>query len=409
MNVDIRSTLGDSVETKTRDSKTLIIQAIRKWGPISRAQLSEILGLSRASISEALQTLFKTDWLEECRVETDTPGKGRPALVLTLTPMRRLALGVAYRDGAWTLGAYDANGDAAKTQSYPVPEADPDRVFRALPAYLDVFVQELSLPVFPFLGIGAPGLVDMVTNQIESAADLGWAHVDILSILKDSLPWPIAVINRHRARGLAECRYGAGRTYDHVVYIGVGSGVAAGIYTDRELFQGSWGGAGELGHLVVDINGPLCACGNRGCLQTQVSESSVLMKTRSLLRDGHPSQLRDLAVHDIALLEIEAVCQAASQGDAVAKCAIEDAADYLGVAMANLVNILNPDCIIIGGHIASAYPPFVERARIQTQGRAMGPLVRRLEVLPANLLENGDALGAAIYAMDTLFHYALSV
>jgi len=409
MNAGLRSKFGDSVEMKPTDSKTLIIQAIRKWGPISRAQLSEILGLSRATISEALQVLFKTDWLEECQGENETPGKGRPAQVLTLTPMRRLALGAAYRDGSWTLGAYDANGEAAKVQRYAVPDSDPERVFTVLPSLLNAFVQDLSLPFFPFLGIGAPGLVDMMTNQIESAADLGWAHVDILSLLGDTLPWPIAVINRHRAHGLAECRYGAGRTYDHVIYIGVGSGVAAGIYTNRELFQGSWGGAGELGHLVVDVNGPLCACGNRGCVQTLVSESSVLMKTRSLLRDGHPSQLRESTGHDIALLEIEAVCQAASQGDAVAKDAIEDAADYLGVAMANLVNILNPDCIIIGGRIASAYPPFVERARRQTQGRAMGPLVQRLEVLPAILLENGDALGAAIYAMDTLFHYALSV
>jgi predicted NBD/HSP70 family sugar kinase len=380
-----------------------IIHYLRLWGASSRSHIAEELGISRATTSEALQELLQAGWLTEVPLQTSLPSRGRRPTLLSLKAKTANVLGASYQNLSWTLGIYDLLGNEYSSLEYPVVSDEPEVVFGQLCHAIEEFSRNgFPYPVLPFIGIGSPGLVNMGENIVEMAADLGWLNVSV-NTLFDAQGRSVAVINRHRARGLAECRYGAARNYQYVVYVGIGSGVAAGIYVHRQFFGGAWGAAGELGHVVVDLAGPVCACGNKGCLQTLVSEDAILTNARNLIRQGHDSTLK-YKYPDISFVTLDELCAAANSYDAVAYEAIKTAVEYLGVALANLVNIVNPDCIVIGGRIVRLYPKLVEMVQNIVSTRVMGP-THRVTVIPGKLLKHGETLGAAEYAMDALFSY----
>jgi predicted NBD/HSP70 family sugar kinase len=259
------------------------------------------------------------------------------------------------------------------------------------------------------LGLSVPGLVDTSRGIIKSAADLGWSNVYIEEMVKKAIGWPVVALNRHRARGLAECRFGSGNEYKHMIYVGVGSGIAAGIFHDRQLITGSFGGAGELGHTTVDPDGPVCPCGNNGCLHLYATAPAIAQEARRLIRTFHgESKLNgSLPENDLQLLQAKDVCSAADEGDELAVKVIEGAASHLGIALANLVNLLNPDAIILGGSIPSQCELYVRTATKVMQQRSMTALSSGIIVKTATLPGIGGALGAVNYALDRHFQYPM--
>lgn len=258
-------------------------------------------------------------------------------------------------------------------------------------------------------GLSVPGLVDTRNGIIKSAADLGWVNVDIQGMISRELGWPAVAINRHRARGLAECRFGSGREYDHTIYVGVGSGIAAGIFNDRQLVSGSFGGAGELSHITVEPDGPVCPCGNNGCLHLYATAPAIEQEARRLLRSGEDSSLlyRMLPGNDLQLLQASDVCKAADKGDELAVRIVNRAATYLGIALANLVNLLNPEVVILGGSVPTRCHTYVKTATKVMQQRSMMALSSGIMLHTAILGEIGGALGAINYALDKHFSYTM--
>ncbi|WP_068774912.1 ROK family transcriptional regulator [Paenibacillus sp. FJAT-26967] len=380
-----------------KGSKTAVIQMLRIYGPMSRIELAQRTDLSRATISITIQELIELGLIHETEIRQSTGG--RPPTNVELVPGSHAALGADLNQEGWMLGAFDLLGRTLASKRITFSPFTQEAAFRALIDAIPLFISELDKSPMPLLGIALPGIVDSHQGLLRSSAVLGWQQVSWASEFERELGWPTTLLNRSRARGLSECRYGAGKSYRHMIYIGIDAGIGAGIYIDRELIHGAAGGAGEIGHTTVTDHGPLCPCGNTGCLQMVSAAHAIEREARRQLRLGTPSLLQQPEL-DLQLLRYEHICQAAEDGDELALQIIGNAAAYLGTAMANLVNLLNPEAIILGGPVPADSPYYVKAAEKVMRQRAMSTLSRNTEVKLSRFLETGGALGAANFMLD---------
>ncbi|MCU6798312.1 ROK family protein [Paenibacillus sp. WQ 127069] len=381
-----------------KGSKLTILQTLRIQGSMSRIELTRITGLSRATISISIAELIENDLV--CETDNRLSTKGRPATALELVPNSRVIIGADLDNKTWTLGAFDLLGNVIKSMKIPLYTFEPEETFKALAIEISAFVKSLDKSPIPLLGLGVPGLVDANHRMIRSAADLEWNQVDVAGIMEKEIGWPTVVVNRHRARGLTECRYGAGLSYNNMIYIGVGMGIAAGLYINRQLLSGSLGGAGEIGHTTIEPSGPLCPCGNHGCLQVLAAGPAIEQEFRKLVRSSEQELVYPYQNMDLQFLKMHDVCAAAEDDDKLAVQVISNAASYLGIAMANLLNTFNPEAIILGGTIPNASSLFVETATRVMRQRAMRPLSADTIVKTSVFKDIGGALGAANFAFD---------
>jgi len=385
--------LGDQ-----KRSKISIIQTLLNHGPMARIELTRITDLSRATISIAIAELIDMKLVHETSSRYSTGG--RPATLLELTPYSRAVVGADFTNQAWTLGAFDLMGNTVKETIVPVADLTPNHVMQQLIGHLDEFIQSLDIRPIEVIGLGLPGLVDINRGFIQSAADLGWYDFDAVSLFENAIPWSVSAINRHRARSLAECRFGAGKDFSEVIYIGIGTGIASGIFNKRQLIFGATNGAGELGHITIDPQGPQCPCGNQGCLQQLATAPFIEQEARKLLRSGMNSSIYPNAQFDLRLITAADICRNADLGDDLCRQAVHRAASALGIAMANLVNTLNPEAFILGGPVPGSCDYFIEVATQVMMQRALSPLNNNVKVLKATTNHLGGALGAAHFALN---------
>lgn len=398
---------GELIKGDKKGTKTIVLQALRIYGPISRIDLAKETGLSRATISDCVGELITEGFV--CETEKIASTGGRPAILLELASGSHTIIGADFDNDVWTLGAFDLLGHAIDTTRIHVGGASPEAAVRALVQAIPSFSAHLPAEPVKLLGLSVPGLVDPQRGAIHSAADLNWLQVEVGDMVTQELGWPTAVINRQRARGVAECRFGSGKQYAQLIYVGIGTGIAAGLFIDRKLQTGAFGGAGELGHITVEPNGPLCPCGNRGCLQMLSSLHAIELEAkRIIVQYGEmPPWCRDATDGHLQQLKAEAVCRAADAGDPLAYGVVANAASYLGIGLAALVNIMNPEAIILGGRAVKICSTYAKVATDILRQRAMRELSKHTAVKIASYQDLGGALGAANYALDKYMTYSL--
>ncbi|MDF2725582.1 MAG: family transcriptional regulator [Paenibacillus sp.] len=388
-----------------KGSKTAILRALRVHGSLSRIDLTRQTGLSRATVSVCVGELIEGGIVQE-QQDRQFSG-GRPAVPLELAERSHAVLGAELYNNTWTIGAFDLPGNVMDSIRVPLPDSSPETAVAELAAALRRFVQRLGVPQLPLLGLCTPGLVDTERGVIHSVPLLDWHDVSLASLVKERTGQLPVILNRDRARGLLECRSRMERGYTNVVYVGIGAGIAACVYYKGELVTGALGGAGEIGHMTIEPDGPLCPCGNNGCLQLYGTESAIEQEARRLIRldeSERPSSLDAPGGH-IQLLRAHDVCRASEAGDALAAVAVDKAAGYLGIALANIVNFYNPDLIVLGGTLPAASPRYVRTAAKVMRQRAMRPLADHTAVQTAAPNELGGALGAAHFALDRGLRY----
>ncbi len=250
------------------------------------------------------------------------------------------------------------------------------------------------------VGIGAPGPLDIEAGVVVAPPNLpGWDHVPLKRLIEDGLKITTFLENDANAAALGEHRFGAGRGTEHMIYVTVSTGIGGGLILDGRLYHGAGGMAGEIGHITVVPCGPLCGCGNRGCLEALASGTAIARQARERVARGMPTLIADLAEGNPERITAKLVAEAASQGDVEAQDILAEAMDYLGIGMANLVNLFNPQLIVIGGgltNIGGALFGPVRRAIDRHAFRAQAQAVR---VVRAKLGDNVGVLGAAAVAL----------
>jgi len=279
------------------------------------------------------------------------------------------------------------------------PQSVIERIFSAIDRLLSL--RNIGSSQLASISIAAAGAINFDKGLITSSPNLpGWDAVPLRDIIKEKYRVITFLINDASAAALGEHRLGAGRGVSNLIYLTVSTGIGGGIIINGKLYSGQCGGAGEIGHMTIDVNGPRCNCGNTGCFEVLASGTAVAKEAIRRIRQGERSSLIEIVEGKLENITAEKVEVAARGGDSLALDIISRAAIYLGVGMVNLVNIFNPEMIIVGGGMAKMGDLLLNPARQVVKERAFQLSAQAVRIVPAQLGEDAGVLGAAIFAFE---------
>jgi glucokinase len=279
------------------------------------------------------------------------------------------------------------------------PQSVIERMFSAIDHILSL--RNMNSSPLASISIAAAGAIDFDKGLITSSPNLpGWHDVPLRDIVKEKYRVNTLIINDASAAALGEHRLGAGRGVSNLIYLTVSTGIGGGIIINGKLYSGQRGSAGEIGHMTIDVNGPRCNCGNIGCFEVLASGTAVAKEAIRRIRQGERSSLIEIVAGKIENITAEKVEVAARGGDSLASEIISRAATYLGIGMVNLVNIFNPEMIIVGGGMSNMGDLLLNPARQVVKERAFQLAAQAVRIVPAQLGEDAGVLGAAIFAFE---------
>lgn len=287
----------------------------------------------------------------------------------------------------------DAQGTILKRRAVPTAAEDgPEAVIQHMVQAISAMAAEGKGAVR--VGVGAPGPIDHRTGTILQPPHLpGWVAVPLLSILESRLGLPVRLGNDANLAALGEHRFGAGRGIDNFIYITVSTGIGGGIISGGRLLLGERGLAGEVGHIVVERDGPLCSCGQRGCLEAVASGTAIARQAREVIASGGGTMMVELSQGQEVTAEI--VAAAARAGDGAAEEIMADASRALGAGIVSLLHLFNPRRIIIGGGVANAWELLVKPVQERLPGLVMAKgFAEGVDIVPAALGDDAGLMGA---------------
>jgi len=287
-----------------------------------------------------------------------------------------------------------------KTRLDTRAEAGPDAVVRQIVAAVRELRGEEDRPPVG-IGVGVAGQIGTSGETVRFAPNLAWRDVPLQDELQRELQLPVALLNDVRAATWAEWLFGAGKGCDDLLCLFVGTGVGGGVVSGGRILAGSSNSAGELGHLTVDLHGPPCHCGNRGCLEALAGGWAIARRAREAIAadPGAGLELTRLAAETGEEVSAELVARAAHGNDALAVRIVDEVAEALIAGAAGLVNAFNPGRLILGGGVIDGLPELVERLDRGIRGRALQAAGESLRVLPAQLRNDAGVIGAAAVAL----------
>ncbi len=244
------------------------------------------------------------------------------------------------------------------------------------------------------IGIGVPGQPDPKTGTVASAPNLHWRLVPLVEYLRRGTALPIYLENDANVAALGEQWRGAGRGSVNMVMITVGTGIGGGVILNGSLYSGTNGSAGEVGHMVIDPNGPQCSCGRRGCLETLTSATAMIRMAREAIDRGTKTELSKPEN-----LEAKDIVMAAQAGDSVAQEIINFAAGYLGMGLGNIINLFNPDTIVVGGGVSKAGEILFDPLRRSAMEWSLEAPAKVVKIVPAELGNDAGCIGAVVLVL----------
>lgn len=256
---------------------------------------------------------------------------------------------------------------------------------------------------FTAIGLGAPGISNPRKGIIYRSPNLpDWCDVPLQDEVEKGTGKKVFLINDANAAALGEMRYGAARGCRNFIYITISTGIGGGIIINGKLYTGSAGMAGEIGHIVVEPDGLPCNCGGSGCWELYASGTAMARRAREEIGKGRKTVLKDLAGGDMGKITAPLVKKAADRGDRLARQLIADTARYIGIGLGGLIDIFNPELIVIGGGLANMGDVLLSPAYEEAKRRSYPEAYRATRFAVAELGANSGVLGAAVYAQSEL-------
>ncbi|WP_211296359.1 ROK family transcriptional regulator [Paenibacillus donghaensis] len=371
---------GDQALVK-KINKSIILHTIRKYSPLSRAKVSEMTGLNKATVSNLVAELCAQELVTEAG-----PGEssgGRKPLILHFNAMAGSVIGVELRVKQLTAVLCDLGGRILQEQECSLESHQLPYVLEAMTKLISALIA--AAPATPYgivgIGVGVPGMVDE-HGVVLFAPNLGWETVDLRALLEAEFAVPVTIDNEANAGALGELNFGAARDVRHLLYVSAGSGIGSGIIIEGELYKGARGYAGETGHMSIEAEGKPCSCGSQGCWELYASEKTYDTPALPLPARTTP----ELVAH-------------AAAGEPNTLSHFNTMGEYLGIGVTNLINSFNPQLIVIGGALSEAEAWLGEPLRSVVAKRTLPYHKQELEITFSKLGSRGTVIGAGFSAV----------
>ena len=378
-----------------RSNRTALLRELLFEGPTSRQALAGQTGLSAGTVGLVVTELLGEGLIEEVGLEES--GGGRPRTILRLAAGRALSIGVDLGERGLRVEVVDLAWQrrAEAFVDLNARDSEPATVVDHIAAAVTDVVRKASLPEARLLGVGVsvPGVVERTAESRIYAPAFGWDGLPLGRLLRDALDGPVLVDNGAKAMGQAELWFGAGRGATDAVVALLGIGVGAAVFTEGRLYRGSRSSAGEWGHTPVVVDGEPCRCGSSGCLEAYIGETAILRHWDEL-----SGQEADAVASDGARVDA-LFARSASEPEATA--ATERFTRHLGAGLATLVNLFNPETIVLAGSVGLRITPTVLEAVRTAAGRySLRQPFESVRIVPGQLGHDAVALGAATLVVD---------
>jgi predicted NBD/HSP70 family sugar kinase len=366
-----------------------VVKALQTLGVASRADIARWTGLSRSTVSSIVGELHDEGIVvDRQESEREAAGSGRPPALIALDPSAGFALGIDFGKRHLAVALADLSHELLDEQWVEMADDyQADEGMARAAELVDRLLDDLGAERDRVIGVGMgiPGPVQN-TGMVGSSAILpGWAGTSPQERMGELLALPVRVANDANLGALAESTWGAGRGSSTLVYLKLATGIGAGIVIGGRLFEGAGGTAGEIGHTTIDETGDICRCGNRGCLETYAGAAAIAtLLSRSFGEELDP----------------EAVLTRAADGDPGCRRALADAGRHIGVAVANLCNLVNPERIVVGGSMGQAGALLLDPLRESVSLRAIPSAGEDVRIVPGELGERAELLGAVALVLQ---------
>ncbi|CUH96746.1 hypothetical protein P22_2857 [Propionispora sp. 2/2-37] len=343
-------------------NEALVVNTVRRRGPISRVDIAKLTGLTAPTVTNISGKLIEAGIMSEYMIGEYSGGR-RPVLLKANPDMAKMVIAdIRSKEVAGYI--INAGLEISKQIRKDTRHLDKDAVLAAMLDIIAALCSAEEGEAVAAIGIIVRGPVRSAEGVSLFSPSTGWRNVPLKFIVEGQFHIPTFVENDMRAMALGSYHYGPYRDIRNAVFLGVGGGIGSGIILNGELYRGLGDSAGEIGHSAVDIDGPVCSCGNRGCLEAMASETALVNLAVQAVKEGHTSLITDMVNQDIEAVKPEHIYAAAEQGDGLAVEVLHNVARYLGVGVSNVINIFNPELVIIGGGITKGYK-FIEDSMME--------------------------------------------
>jgi len=386
---------------------SITLNLIKSQGPLSRTEIARISGLGMATVSDLTGELLESGVIEEVG-EAASIG-GRPSILLKLNSKARIVVGVKLIESGLTVALVDLAADVLHHRFVPARGLhDPQAAIGAIIQAVEATLGESGIPRAKVLGIGLglAGVIDSDQGVCHYSSILGWRDVELARPLEEQFKLPVCIENDVNALTLAEQWFGRGHGLDHFLVVTIGRGIGLGIVVNRQLCAGAFGGAGEFGHITMQENGPLCDCGKRGCLQALAGDRAIVRMAHDDVEAGRYSVLsQDSKVK--GRLTVARIAEAAQQGDPLALDTLARAGHALGLGLSYVVNLFNPQLIVLSGEGLRAGQALVKAAQETMRKHIFQGLDKGLQIVVTRLGDEAWARGAACVVLSELYKHPI--
>ncbi|MCF8070009.1 MAG: ROK family transcriptional regulator [Desulfobacterales bacterium] len=382
-------------EQTKEHNKKLILNTVYVQGEMSRADIARLTKLTRATVSSIVSELIDDGLIDEIGQGKSLGGK-RPIILKVLGNSRQL-IGIDLADNEFRGGIVDLNGVIVNRVKIPVNDKSGKAALNLVYNLIDSLVATSTSPLLG-IGIGTPGLIDAHEGKVRSAINLDWQDLPLRKILKDRYNLNVYMANDCQVAALGEYTFNYRGTIPNLIVVKVGRGIGAGIVINGKLYQGDDFGAGEIGHIGIKENGLQCVCGNRGCLETIVSNKAVLNYAVELAQNNPESSLHQFS-NSKNRIDYNSVVKSFNAGDDEIQAFIHDIGRCIGITLANMVGILNIHNISIAGMICNFGNDLLTSIQQEINKRSMPILNRNTRVVFSNMGEDIIIRGAAALLM----------
>jgi len=403
---------GDQMWVRERNLAIVLNYLWEAGQPVSRAHLVQVSGLNKSTVGSLLAQLQSWEFVKETGVSEPRPG--RPGALLDVNPEAGRLIGAEIGVGFVSVVVTDLKAgvtwrrkiETVKGRDMPVTPQDQDQVLEQAEGLVQEAIQQATAGETRLFGIGlgVPGLVDHATGTLLFAPNLKWSNVPLRDMWRKRFGVPVVVENEANAAALGEWMLGVARQVDNFVYLSAGVGLGGGLMIDGKLYGGRGGFAGEVGHMTLEPDGPLCNCGNRGCWEVLIGPTAIIQRVRQAMVEGQATHLLALCGGDVEAIRMEHVLQAAEQGEPAILNTLDEVGRYLGIGIANLINTFNPSRVVLGGVLSLAGPYILPRAQQEVKTRALDVAYQGVEITLSAFKFDACVMGGAALILHEILN-----